>query len=176
MRANAWEGIGKELKIKRKFYVSSRDVRIVCPRLKGERICISTTSWWVQAQFDFTFTAFRKEGLTPERGIRRQFSPLYSGDSTPSISSCCFCLATEYPARLFCVCGSKRSGTYRILSNVIRTLFTVLDSKKIRCGLQTRSRAGFWKNDRAAVCAVRIQYNTIQYNTIMYCIIYYLLL
>jgi hypothetical protein len=29
MRANAWEGIGKELKIKR-----SRDVRIVCPRLK----------------------------------------------------------------------------------------------------------------------------------------------
>jgi len=34
MRANAWEGIGKELKIKLKFYVSSRDVRIVCPRLK----------------------------------------------------------------------------------------------------------------------------------------------
>jgi hypothetical protein len=33
MRANEWEGIGKELKIKRKFYVSSRDVRIVCPRL-----------------------------------------------------------------------------------------------------------------------------------------------
>ena len=32
MRVNAWEGIGKELKIKRKFYVSSRDVRIVCPR------------------------------------------------------------------------------------------------------------------------------------------------
>ena len=34
MRANAWEGIGKELKKRRKFYVSSRDVRIVCPRLK----------------------------------------------------------------------------------------------------------------------------------------------
>jgi hypothetical protein len=34
MRANAWEGIGKELKIKCKFYVSSRDVRTVCPRLK----------------------------------------------------------------------------------------------------------------------------------------------
>jgi len=33
MRANVWEGIGKELKIKRKFYVRSRDVRIVCPRL-----------------------------------------------------------------------------------------------------------------------------------------------
>ena len=27
--------IRKELKIKRKFYVSSRDVRIVCPRLEG---------------------------------------------------------------------------------------------------------------------------------------------
>jgi hypothetical protein len=34
MRANALEGIGKELKIKPEFYVSSRDVRIVCPRLK----------------------------------------------------------------------------------------------------------------------------------------------
>ena len=33
MRANAWEGIGKELKIRRKFYVILRDVRIVCPRL-----------------------------------------------------------------------------------------------------------------------------------------------
>jgi hypothetical protein len=33
MRAIAWEGIGKKLEIKRKFYVSSRDVRIVCPRL-----------------------------------------------------------------------------------------------------------------------------------------------
>jgi hypothetical protein len=38
MRANAWEGIGKELKIKRKFYVftcmcdvSSRDMKKVCP-------------------------------------------------------------------------------------------------------------------------------------------------
>jgi len=30
MRANTWEGIGRELKIKRKFYVNSRDVRIVC--------------------------------------------------------------------------------------------------------------------------------------------------
>jgi hypothetical protein len=33
MRANVWEGIGEELNIKRKFHVSSRDVRIVCPRL-----------------------------------------------------------------------------------------------------------------------------------------------
>ena len=29
MRATVWEGIGKELKIKRKIYVSSRDMRIV---------------------------------------------------------------------------------------------------------------------------------------------------
>ena len=34
IRANAWEVMGKELKIKHKFYVSSRDVRIVCPRHK----------------------------------------------------------------------------------------------------------------------------------------------
>jgi len=40
MRASAWEGIGKELNIKRKFYVSSRDVRIVWPRLK-----ISERDW-----------------------------------------------------------------------------------------------------------------------------------
>jgi len=39
MRANAWEEIGKELKIKRKFYVfncmcdvRSHDVRTVCPQ------------------------------------------------------------------------------------------------------------------------------------------------
>jgi hypothetical protein len=36
MRANALEGIGKELKIKRKSYVSSRDVKIVCPPALGE--------------------------------------------------------------------------------------------------------------------------------------------
>jgi hypothetical protein len=34
MRAKARERKEKELKIKREFYVSSRDVRIVCPRLK----------------------------------------------------------------------------------------------------------------------------------------------
>jgi hypothetical protein len=37
MRANAWEGIGKELKIKRKFYVNSRDVRTVCSQLNARR-------------------------------------------------------------------------------------------------------------------------------------------
>ena len=43
MRANVWEGIGKELKIKRKFYVSSRDVRIVCPRLDCRRTADRTS-------------------------------------------------------------------------------------------------------------------------------------
>jgi len=42
MRANGWEGIGKELKIKRKFYVSSHDVRIVCPRLN---FCIAVPTF-----------------------------------------------------------------------------------------------------------------------------------
>ena len=32
MRANAWKALEKELKIEHKFYVSSRDVRIVGPR------------------------------------------------------------------------------------------------------------------------------------------------
>jgi len=41
----------------------------------------------------------------------------------------------------------------------------------IACGLDSRSKAGFWKNDRAAVRAVRIQYNTI-----IYYFIYYILL
>ena len=45
---------------------------------------------------------------------------------------------------------------YRIFSNLIRTLFTVSEGKnqmriRIPCGLDSRSRAGFWKNDRATV-------------------------
>ena len=35
MRANTWEGTGKEMKIKLKFYVNSRDMRIGCPRLNS---------------------------------------------------------------------------------------------------------------------------------------------
>jgi len=34
----------------------------------------------------------------------------------------------------------------------------------VACGLDSRSRAGFWKNDRAAVRAVR----TIQYNNLLF--------
>jgi hypothetical protein len=33
MRANVWKAVGEEMNIKREFYVSSCDVRIVCPRL-----------------------------------------------------------------------------------------------------------------------------------------------
>jgi len=46
MRANAWEGIGKELKIKHKFYVISRDVRIVCPRLKTRTVIRKVFCWF----------------------------------------------------------------------------------------------------------------------------------
>jgi hypothetical protein len=58
MRANAWEGMGKELEIKRKFYVSSRDVRIVCHRLKSWYCAISVTyvkkSWSPSLHTDMT--------------------------------------------------------------------------------------------------------------------------
>jgi len=48
------------------------------------------------------------------------------------------------------------SGYYRIFSNLIRTLFTVLEMRiTIACGLDSRSRAGFWKNDGAAVRAIK---------------------
>jgi len=51
MRANAWEGIGKELKIKHNFYVSSHDVRIVCPRFKFIVISVHTFSFLVQQNY-----------------------------------------------------------------------------------------------------------------------------
>ena len=44
----------------------------------------------------------------------------------------------------------------------------------IACGLDSRSRAIFWKNDRAAVCAVRtIQYNNLLFYLLLIIIIYY---
>jgi hypothetical protein len=46
MSANAWEVIGKELKIKHKFYVSSRDVRIVCPRLNSQAHALHRNEPW----------------------------------------------------------------------------------------------------------------------------------
>jgi hypothetical protein len=52
MRGNAWEGIGKDLKIKRKFYVSSRDVRIVCPRLNG--YYNEAVSWFMRLAVGFS--------------------------------------------------------------------------------------------------------------------------
>jgi len=53
--------------------------------------------------------------------------------------------------------------SFRGLNNQMRTT--------VACGLDSQLRAGFWKNDRAAVHAIR----TIQYSTIIY-FIYYLLL
>jgi hypothetical protein len=70
MRANAREGIGKELKIKHKFYVSSCDVRIVCPRLKATS-CVPATS--VHARFPPTRlsgqTHVRKWGCPASRRV-----------------------------------------------------------------------------------------------------------
>jgi len=45
MRAKAWEGIMRELKIKRKFCVSSRDLKIVCPRLKLVRVILPSSQY-----------------------------------------------------------------------------------------------------------------------------------
>jgi len=42
---------------------------------------------------------------------------------------------------------------------------------RITCGLDSRSWAGFWKNDRAAVCAVRI----IQYNNLLFYLLFIIL-
>ena len=47
---------------------------------------------------------------------------------------------------------------------------------RIACGLDSRSWAGFWKNDRAAVRAVRtIQYNNLFYLLFIIYIIYYII-
>jgi len=44
----------------------------------------------------------------------------------------------------------------------------------IACGLDSRSRAGFWKNDSAAVRAIRtIQYNNVLFYLLLIIIIYY---
>jgi hypothetical protein len=39
---------------------------------------------------------------------------------------------------------------------------------RIACGLDSRSTAGFWKNDRAAVRAIR----TIQYNSLLFYLLF----
>ena len=53
--------------------------------------------------------------------------------------------------------------SFRGLKNQVRI--------RIACGLDSRSWAGFWKNDRAAVCAVR----TIQYNNLLFIILHNIL-
>jgi hypothetical protein len=46
--------------------------------------------------------------------------------------------------------------SFRRLKNQMRII--------IACGLDSRSRSGFWKNDRAAVRAIR----TIKYNNLLF--------
>jgi len=71
----------------------------------------------------------------------------------------------------------KSTVKYRIFSNLIRTVFTVSEGKKnqmrirIACGLDSRSWAGFWKNDRAAVRGV----GTIQYNNLLLYLLFIIL-
>jgi hypothetical protein len=61
-----------------------------------------------------------------------------------------------------CRLSATAYSIYRIFSNLIHTFFYGFRGLKnqmrirIACGLESRSRAGFWKNDRAAVHAVRI--------------------
>jgi hypothetical protein len=71
--------------------------------------------------------------------------------------------------------------SFRELKNQMRItiacgLQSLADYSRLRitvaCGLDLRSRAGFWKNDGAAVRAVR----TIQYNNLILFITYYNLL
>jgi hypothetical protein len=68
--------------------------------------------------------------------------------------------------------GPNMAGKYRIFSNLIRILFSFREQKNqmrigIECGLDSQSRAGFWKNDRAGVRAVR----TIQLFIILFIIL-----
>ena len=56
--------------------------------------------------------------------------------------------------------------SFRELKNQMRII--------IACGLDSRSRAGFWKNDRATVRAVRkIQYSNLLFYLLLIIIIYY---
>jgi hypothetical protein len=74
MRTNAWEGIGKELKIKRKFYVftsmcdvSSCFVRIVRPRPQAPPTCCDCQQSFCQAVGHWP--------LTTEAYVRSQANP-----------------------------------------------------------------------------------------------------
>ena len=116
---------------------------------------------------------------SPSRGC--EVWPLLICDNP--ISSClslkvCTC---KYGPVLLCRCGRKclylhfRGTTdwrcimpYNLESNP-HTFYSFRGLKnqmriRIACGLDSRSWAGFWKNDRAAVHAVR----TIQYNNLLF--------
>ena len=78
----------------------------------------------------------------------------------------------------YCCSEEAIYNIYRIFSNIIRTFYSSTGLKnqmriRIACGLDSRSWAGFWKNDRAAVRDVR----TIQYNNLLFYlfILYYII-
>ena len=84
------------------------------------------------------------------------------------------CLSNNTVLFIFAPCIINE---YRIFSNLIRTIFYSFRGLKnqmrvrIACGLNSRSWAGFWKNDRAAVRAVRtIKYYNLLF--ILYSILY----
>jgi hypothetical protein len=82
-----------------------------------------------------------------------------------SFSFCAVSFLSVYKSTNQCPGGnpiavSKYHIIHRIFSNLICTLFTVSEGWKIRCGLESRSWAGFWKNDKSR-CMCR-KNNTIQ--------------
>jgi hypothetical protein len=69
MRANAWEGIGKELKIKRKFYAftCTCDVLTVCPRPDEQAAPPTATrlsTYWTDPNGCFIYHVISSYGFT----------------------------------------------------------------------------------------------------------------
>ena len=72
---------------------------------------------------------------------------------------------------LSCTLYHAAELNYSTFSILIRTLFTVSEGQKIRCGFDSGSWVGFWKKDRAAVRAVR----TIQCNNLLFYLLFIIL-
>jgi hypothetical protein len=73
------------------------------------------------------------------------------------LNNTAMCLRVSSCSALHCYSHCTK---YHIFSNLIRTLFTVLEGLKIGCVLNSWLKVGFWKNGTAALHAVR----TIQYS------------
>jgi hypothetical protein len=83
-------------------------------------------------------------------------------------------LSTKHKNSVTC---NAAINTWRKLSYILESnphpFYSFIERKnqmriRIACGLDWRSRAGFWKNDRAAVRAVR----TIQYNNLLFYLLF----